>query len=288
VESVCLSGDGRFALSGSTDKTVRLWEVETGRGLRTFVGHTEGVYSVGLSGDGRFALSGGLDGTVRLWEVETGRCLRTFEGHTVESMGLSGDGRFALGGTELWEVGTGRCLRTIKGHTNCVRSVGLSRDGRFALSGGWDRTVRLWEVETGRCLRTLEGHTEGVESVGLSGDGRFALSGGRDGTLRLWTLDWELEERDPADWDEGARPSLEMFLSAHTPYADTLPTDREPTEEEITLALTRRGQPVWTEEDFQQLLYTLGCAGYGWLRPEGVRRELAKMAAEWQGPPPIG
>ncbi|MCY7275749.1 MAG: hypothetical protein LH702_18940, partial [Phormidesmis sp. CAN_BIN44] len=121
-------------------------------------------------------------------------------------------------------------------------------------------------------------------------DGRWALSGSTDSTLILWSLDWELEDRLPADWDEGARPYLESFLVLHTPYAATLPTDsgigvsefgwatRKPTEAEIALALTRSGIPTWTEEDFQNLLYTLGCAGYGWLRPEGVRQQLEAMA----------
>ncbi len=115
----------------------------------------------------------------------------------------------------------------------------------------------------------------------------MALSGSGDKTLKLWMLDWELADKEPANWDEGARPYLEVFLTSHTPYAGTLPKHRNPTDEEITLALTRRGKPVWTEDDFQQLFYTLGCAGYGWLRPEGVRRELEKMAREWQGLPSL-
>jgi hypothetical protein len=89
-----------------------------------------------------------------------------------------------------------------------------------------------------------------------------------------------LDEKQTTDWEEGARPYLETFLTIHTPYAGDLPTDHKPTDSEITLALTRRGKPVWSEADFQRLLYTLGCAGYGWLRPEGVRRELEKMAAD--------
>jgi hypothetical protein len=77
------------------------------------------------------------------------------------------------------------------------------------------------------------------------------------------------------------------FLTQHTPYATDLPTEGTPSAEQIQLALTRRGKPSWVEDDFQQLLHTLGCAGYGWLRPEGVKRELEKMAANWQGPPPL-
>jgi len=96
---------------------------------------------------------------------------------------------------------------------------------------------------------------------------------------------WELDDRELADWDEGARPHLANFLTLHTPYLGALPRDREPTEEEVTLALTRGGQPVWDEMDFEDFLETLGCAGYGWLRPEGVRHELARTAAGWQVSP---
>jgi WD40 repeat protein len=287
VFSVCLSTDVRFALSGSEDGTLRLWDVASGCCLRTFIGHKAFITSVCLSADGNAALSGSGDKTLKLWETMSGRCLRTFKGHNefVNSVCLSADGRCALSGSadgtlKLWEVENGRCLRTFEGHTAGVESVRLSADGRYALSGSGDNTLKLWDVETGSCLRTFEGHIKGISSSCLSADGRYALSGGDDITLKLWALDWELEDQEPADWDDGARSYLENFLTLHTPYAGTLPQDREPTEEEITLALTRRGRPTWTEEDFKSLLYTLGCAGYGWLRPEGVRRELERMAKE--------
>ncbi|MBW4494032.1 MAG: protein kinase [Oscillatoria princeps RMCB-10] len=279
VFSVCLSPDGRFALSGSGDDTLKLWEVAAGRCLRTFEGHTDWVLSVCLSPDGRFALSGSRDNTLKLWEVATGRCLRTFEGHTdsVSSVCLSPDGRFALSGSgdetlKLWDVATGQCLRTFQRHAESVSSVCLSPDGRFALSWSGDKTLKLWEVATGWPLRIFEGHTGRVSSVYLSPDGRFALSGSWDKTLKLWVLDWELEHRQPADWDEGARPYLEAFLRLRTPeFMAECGGDAVPVMQSIV-------SPSWTEEEFQGLLHTLGCAGYGWLRPEGVRRQLEAMA----------
>ena len=301
VKSVCLSPDSRYALSISDPHTLKMWEVSSGRCLRTYHG-------INFFDSMCFSLDGcllwgqryGAGTKLELGKIfPSGRGLQKFEGHRypVTSLCVSGDARYILSGStgispkdemlKLWEVSSGRCVRTFDGHMGCVNSVCLSGDGHYALSASSDKTIKLWEVASGRCLRTFEGHTDEVSSVCLSPDGRYLLSGSHDKTLKLWALDWELEDRSPADWDDGARPYLEVFLSAQTPYGASLPVGREPTQEEITLALTRRGKPVWNEVDFQRLLDTLGCAGYGWLRPEGVRRKLDEMAAEWTGPPPL-
>ena len=276
VRSVALSPDGRYALSGSDDHTLRLWELATGTCLRTFEGHTDWVSSVALSHDGRSALSGSRDRTLRLWELATGRCLRTFEGHTdsVNSVALSPDGRYALSGSydrtlRLWELSSGRCVRTFEGRTSSVTSVAISPDGRSALSGSSDRTLRLWELTTGRCVRTFEGHTGSgwVRSVALSPDGRYALSGSADCTLRLWELEWDYDFPEPADCDEEVRPYLTHFLTLQTPVGPD--------------GVSRVGRPSWDETDLQRLLEALGHRGCGWLRPEGVRRELERMAQDW-------
>jgi len=278
VSSVALSHDGRSALSGSRDRTLRLWELATGRCLRTFEGHTDSVNSVALSPDGRYALSGSYDRTLRLWELSSGRCVRTFEGRTssVTSVAISPDGRSALSGSSdrtlrLWELTTGRCVRTFEGHTGSgwVLSVALSPDGRYALSGSSDRTLRLWELTTGRCVRTFEGHTGSgwVRSVALSPDGRYALSGSADCTLRLWELEWDYDFPEPADCDEEVRPYLTHFLTLQTPVGPD--------------GVSRVGRPSWDETDLQRLLEALGHRGCGWLRPEGVRRELERMAQDW-------
>ena len=195
VKSVVFSPDGRFALSGSADSTLRLWEVAMGKEMRSFTGHTNAVSSVVFSPDGRFALSGSDDKTLRLWNVATGKEIRRFAGHTnsVKSVVFSPDGRFALSGNmdktlRLWNVATGKEIRSFAGHTLTVRSVAFSPDGRFALSGSDDRTLRLWNVATGKEIRSFAGYKGYFTSVVFSPDGRFALSGSGDNTLSLWNV----------------------------------------------------------------------------------------------------
>ncbi|MSR64890.1 MAG: serine/threonine protein kinase [Verrucomicrobiae bacterium] len=299
VLSVAISSDSRWGLSGSYDNTLRLWELSSGRCLRIFQGHSKAVRSVAISPDSRWGLSGS-DNTLRLWELSSGQCLQIFQGHSNEvgSVAISADGRWGLSGgydstLRLWELTSGRCLRSFQGHTNGVLSVAISPDSRWALSGGGDKTIRLWEVSSGQCLQIFQGDTGTVHSVTFSSDGRWGLSGSGgatgnpDNILRLWEFVWDYEFPGWADWDEGARSHLANFLTLHTQPVGQLPKDGTPTETEVLAALTRCGKPSWTEEDFRGLLYTLGCAGYGWLRPEGVRRELEKMAANWKGPPPL-
>ncbi len=195
ITSTAISPDGQFALSGSCDGTLKLWEISSGREIRTFAGHPDEVNSVAFSPDGRYALSGSRDTTLKLWEVSTGQEVRSFAGHThqVSSVAFSPDGRYALSGSrdttlKLWEISTGREVRTFAGHAKEVLSVAFSPDGRYALSGSWDTTLKLWDISTGREIRTFRGHADCVETVAISSDGRYALSGGYDKIMRLWDI----------------------------------------------------------------------------------------------------
>jgi WD40 repeat protein/serine/threonine protein kinase len=285
VYAVAFSPDGNYALSGSADSTLKLWDVTTGHCLRTLDGHRDSINGVTFSPDGSYALSGSADYTLKLWDVARGTFVCNYEGHhdAVRSVVFSPDGRYALSASDdatlkLWEVSSGQCVRTLEGHTGAVRSVVFSPDGRFALSSSHDKTLKIWDSSTGQCLYTLEGHAGAVRSAVFSPDARYALSGGMDRSCKLWLLDWDLTNQPPAGWDEKARPYLQTFLTLHTPTVGNLPQTREASQQEITNALTRQGLPAWTETDFGALMYQLSCAGFGWLQPDGVRQQLAKMA----------
>jgi WD40 repeat protein len=205
VNNLALSGDGRRLLTGSLDKSLRLWDVATGREAGRFPEQPGGVWCVALSADGKQALSGagmvqqgtewvrGTDFALRLWNAAAGVELRGFSGHTDEcrSLALSPDGRRLLSASldasvRLWDLATGKEICCFRGHTVGVRQAVFSPDGRRVLSAGKDRTARLWEVDAGRQLRLFRAHTDEVFTVAFTPDGRQALSGGADGVARLW------------------------------------------------------------------------------------------------------
>ncbi|MEH2266183.1 WD40 repeat domain-containing protein, partial [Nostoc sp.] len=148
--------DGKTLASGSADKTIKLWDVSTGKAMKTLSGHSSSVISVVFSPDGKTLASGSADKTIKLWDVSTGKA-----------------------------------MKTLSGHSSLVISVVFSPDGKTLASGSFDKTIKLWDVSTGKAIKTLTGHSSFVLSVVFSPDGKTLASGSDDKTVILWDLDFD-------------------------------------------------------------------------------------------------
>jgi WD40 repeat protein len=201
IWAVSFSPDGKTILTGSMDKTARLWDIN-GELLQVFRGHEGSVNSVAFSPDGKSILTGSWDKTVRLWSLD-GTLLHKFPAlaGNVNSVSFSPDGNYIVVGSmdksvKLWDL-QGNVIQIFKGVDGYVSSVAFAPDGKslltvsssinFSMPGAEDNTACLWDLN-GHQLQFFKGHGGRIISVAFSPDGKNILTGSWDKTARLWEV----------------------------------------------------------------------------------------------------
>jgi len=156
VHGMAVSSDGKRIVSGSVDKTVKVWDAATGAELMTLRGHDGGINSVAFSQDGKRIVSGSEDKTIKIWDAATGAELMTLRGHSDEVRGVAfgPDGKRIVSGSfdatiKVWNATNGDELMTIRGHECKIGPVSFSPDGRRIVSGSMDNTIKVWDAATG-------------------------------------------------------------------------------------------------------------------------------------------
>ena len=198
VQSVAISPDGRFAVTGSKDQTAKLWNLATGRTIRTFIGFLSSVDSVNISPDSRFLVTKSSD-YVQLWGLTSGAEIRTWafkdrSSFDIKPAAISPNGRFLITGSwskgvELWDISTGNRVRGFKGNADTTGSFAISPDGKYLATGNEDKTARLWEISSGKEIEDLTVPSSlALRALAFSPDGKYLATGSDDRTAWLWDI----------------------------------------------------------------------------------------------------
>ena len=155
INEVCWSkGGDPFCATASDDKTLRLWDAQTGDALVEFRGHDNFVFCCQFNQPSNLLVSGSFDETVKIWDVRSGEC-----------------------------------VSTLPAHSDPVTAVSFNRDGTCVVSASHDGLIRIWDVCTGECLKTIfAAGNPPVSHVTYSPNGKYVLAGTLDSTLRLWPM----------------------------------------------------------------------------------------------------
>lgn len=190
VRCMAISPDGQFLVSGSDDKTIKIWDINEEEEIYTLTGHSASVISVAFSPDGETLASASANQTIRLWNFNTRQEIKALLGHSKpitcvafhkknNSVLFSG----SLDATiSVWNIETSQITHTHTTHTNGVTCLAVHPNGKNLASGGHDCTVIVWSNYT------LAGHSAPVLCVAISPDGQTLVSGSQDKKIKVWNL----------------------------------------------------------------------------------------------------
>ncbi|XWK90608.1 MAG: hypothetical protein U7127_11315 [Phormidium sp.] len=208
VSAVIFAADMSKIISGSFDRTLKVWNYQTGELVRVISENAGAVYALAFSHDHSLLAQGGSEQNIKLWEVETGALVEICKEHSgsVRAIAINYNGEILASGSydgtiKLWELETAKEIKTFTKHSGAVSAIAFSPDGQILASGGSDGIIKLWHWNTGQLLHSLAGDLGVIGSIAFHPTEPMLVSASSDRTIKLWHL--------------GTRDRLYTFIS-HT------------------------------------------------------------------------
>jgi WD40 repeat protein len=205
INDVVFTADGKQLVSASDDKTIRIWDLATGKTVRMILGEAEPgspgkVFAMALSPDGKVLAAGGkfhdtdpaAGSAIRLYDFASGELIGLLQGHTdvVLDLAFSPDSKYLISGSGddsaiIWDVAKRSLKHRLEGHAGSIYAVTFTNDSARAVTSSFDRILRIWSVKDGSELAMRIGHEHKIRSLAIRPDGSIA-SGDEGGKIWLW------------------------------------------------------------------------------------------------------
>ncbi|XP_077998782.1 uncharacterized protein LOC144451749 [Glandiceps talaboti] len=181
----CIAFDTRRIISGSLDRTIRVWDIRSGRSIRKMYGHKGGIRCIQF--DNERIVSGSWDMTLMVWDIVKFNRLAILAGHKGSISDLKFNSKHLVSASHdrtvrVWCLQTYSCLNVLSGHRDAVTC--LSFDGTQVVTGSTDRTIRVTNIFSGECVMCLTGHTEPITAIEVQRD--LVISGTLTGVVHFW------------------------------------------------------------------------------------------------------
>ena len=225
VWSIAWSPDGQYLVSGSEDKTLKVWD-GSGTLVKTFTGHEGTIRAVAFSPDGQMIASGSEDSTVKIWSILDDSCLKTLDRHKDKVYCLAfnpHDSNFLVSGSQDstligWSLNSEEYFKVYIGHGDMIASVAFSPDGQTLSSGG-STVIKFWNTKEDQPIKTLRGYTDELWAVAFNPNGETLVSSSKNGRIRIWSADNRklvktLEEHTNRSMSVAFSPNSQYFASA--------------------------------------------------------------------------
>jgi WD40 repeat protein len=195
VRCLSFTPDSLKLVSGSFDKTIKLWQLDTGTEIYTLGERLKGVFALAVSPDGQLLASGSWDETIELWNLETGSLLYNLSQHkaSVRALAIAPDSKTLISGSfdqtiVLWSLPDGTVTKTIVDREP-IAAITLNADGTFVASTGDDGIVKIWSLASGLKIAESSGNKHCIGSLSISPDSQTIAAGTVDGDLVLWQIE---------------------------------------------------------------------------------------------------
>ena len=193
LNAVVITPDGHYAFVASSDKTIKVWDLETRTQVARLKGHNDQIFGLALTPDGKRLVSGSSDGFEKIWDVDRLVEIVSKKVHegTIEALTISPDGRFVVSASndktlKVWDLSNDN-FTTLRGHTDRVTSVIITPDARLAFSGSDDRTVKIWDLHTQDILTSLDVDAR-TKALAVTPDGEIFIAGDEPGNVHFLEL----------------------------------------------------------------------------------------------------